>query len=63
MLNKWNKMHSILKHKYKHETYNKVIFYLLSVMVYIHGGSFTHGSGSVDVLGPERFLDFGVVSF
>ena len=31
-------------------------------MVYIHGGSFTSGTGSTGRYGPERFLDYGVVS-
>ena len=31
-------------------------------MVFIHGGSFNSGSGSTDAYGPERFLDYGIVS-
>jgi len=33
----------------------------LPVMVFIHGGAFVYGSGSPDLYGPERFLDYGVV--
>ena len=40
----------------------KIIFLTVSVMVYIHGGSFTSGTGSTGRYGPERFLDYGVVS-
>ena len=35
---------------------------LLPVMFFIHGGAFFVGSGSSDLFGPERFLDYGVVS-
>ena len=35
---------------------------LLPVMFFIHGGAFFVGSGSKDLFGPERFLDYGVVS-
>ena len=41
----------------------KIMFKIVSVMVYIHGGSFTSGTGSTGRYGPERFLDYGVVSF
>jgi len=34
-------------------------FYL--VMVFIHGGSFNSDSGTTDIYGPERFLDYDVV--
>ena len=33
----------------------------LPVMVWIHGGGFTQGSGSPDMYGPERFMDYGVI--
>jgi para-nitrobenzyl esterase len=36
---------------------------LLPVMFFIHGGAFFVGSGSKDLFGPERFLDYGVVSY
>lgn len=35
---------------------------LLPVMFFIHGGAFFMGSGSPDLYGPERFLDYDVVS-
>ena len=35
---------------------------LLPVMVFIHGGAFFLGSGSKDFYGPERILDYDVVS-
>ena len=35
---------------------------LLPVMFFIHGGAFFVGSGSSDLFGPERFLDYDVVS-
>jgi len=31
-------------------------------MVFIHGGGFTTGAGTTDAYGPERLLDYGVVS-
>ena len=33
----------------------------LPVMVWIHGGGFTQGSGSPEMYGPERFMDYGVI--
>jgi len=35
---------------------------LLPVMFWIHGGGYIFGSGSPDFYGPERFMDYGVVS-
>ena len=35
---------------------------LTPVMFWIHGGAFSLGSGYSDLYGPERFLDYGVVS-
>ena len=37
--------------------------HLLPVMYFIHGGGFFLGSGSSDFFGPERFLDYDVVSY
>jgi len=31
-------------------------------MVFIHGGAFKIGSGTTENHGPERLLDFGIVS-
>ena len=36
---------------------------LLPVMVWIHGGGFTEGSGNKDFYGPERYMDYGIVGF
>ena len=35
----------------------------LPVMVFIHGGAFYFWSGSNDLFGPERLMDYNVVSF
>jgi hypothetical protein len=35
---------------------------LLPVMVFIHGGAFYFWSGTNDFFGPERFMDYDVVS-
>ena len=37
--------------------------HLLPVLFFIHGGAFFLGSGAPDWYGPERFLDYDVVSF
>jgi len=34
----------------------------LPVMFYVHGGAFVEGDGTVNLYGPERFLDKDVVS-
>ena len=31
-------------------------------MVFIHGGGYDIGSGNTDVYGPDRFMDYGIVS-
>jgi carboxylesterase type B len=49
-----------IKIKYLHKTL-KSKFFVSSVMVFIHGGGFSSGSGSANSYGAERFLDFGVV--
>ena len=33
----------------------------LPVMVWIHGGGFTQGSGSPDTYGTERLMDYGII--
>ena len=33
----------------------------MPVMVWIHGGAYTGGSGIYDMYGPERFIDFNNV--
>jgi hypothetical protein len=38
------------------------LYTILLVMVFVHGGGFTSGAGTTDAYGPERLLDYGVVS-
>ena len=33
----------------------------LPVMVWIHGGGLTEGSGNNELHGPERYMDYGIV--
>ncbi len=38
------------------------LYTILLVMVFVHGGGFTSGAGTTDAYGPERLIDYGVVS-